>query len=175
MSLILHRYYQHMLGELTFYIPLNTKSVISETFPKPTSWLGMEKQTLTQQKHAFTNQKQCTTTTQNKHKKLKPGLVTSYDIRPGNREDLFLFRHFIICHLLTYLDTYPLAYSLSQWPRPTRDSSICTCLWPWEVQYTSLQQLHHKPHVLSDSQVNILANMCHIFPGMSFIAIVALY
>jgi len=33
--------------------------------------------------HAFTNQKKCTTT-QNKHKKLKTGLVTSYDIQPGN-------------------------------------------------------------------------------------------
>jgi len=32
----------------------------------------------------------------NKHtKKLKPGLVASYDIRPGNGEDLFWFRHFI--------------------------------------------------------------------------------
>jgi len=30
--------------------------MISETFPKPISWLGMEKQNLTQQKHAFTNQ-----------------------------------------------------------------------------------------------------------------------
>jgi len=27
-----------------------------ETFPKPISWLGMEKQDRTQQKHAFTNQ-----------------------------------------------------------------------------------------------------------------------
>ena len=38
---------------------------------------------LTQQKHAFTNQKKCITT-QNKHEKLKPGLVAFYDIRPGN-------------------------------------------------------------------------------------------
>ena len=45
-------------------------------------WLGTEKN-LTQQKHAFTNQKK-RTTTQNKHKKLKPDLVTFYDIRPGN-------------------------------------------------------------------------------------------
>jgi len=30
---------------------------------------GMEKQNLTQQKHAFTNQKKCTTT-QNKHKQV---------------------------------------------------------------------------------------------------------
>jgi len=43
-------------------------------------------------------------------KKLKPGLVACYDIRPGNGEDPFLFRHFInlsftylLIHLLTYL------------------------------------------------------------------------
>jgi len=35
-------------------------------FPKPSSWLGMEKQNLTQQKHMFINQKKFTTT-QNKH------------------------------------------------------------------------------------------------------------
>jgi len=42
--------------------------VISETLNKPISWLGMEKLNLTQQKHAFTNQKKCITT-QNKLKK----------------------------------------------------------------------------------------------------------
>jgi len=31
-------------------------------FPKPISWLGMEKLNLTQQKQTFTNQMQCTTT-----------------------------------------------------------------------------------------------------------------
>ena len=56
------------LTEYWFYIPLDTKQVISETFPKPISWLGMEKLNRTQQKHTFTNQKKCTTT-QNKHKK----------------------------------------------------------------------------------------------------------
>jgi len=35
--------------------------------PKPISWLGIEKQNPTQQKHTFTNQKKCTTT-QNKEK-----------------------------------------------------------------------------------------------------------
>jgi len=50
----------------------------------------MKKQNLTQQKHTFTNQNK-RTTTQNKHKKLKPGLVASYDIWSGNREGLFLF------------------------------------------------------------------------------------
>jgi len=58
--------------------------------PKPISWLGMEKQNLTQQKHAFTkrNALQHKINTQ----KLKPGLVASYDIWPGNGEGLFLFR-----------------------------------------------------------------------------------
>jgi len=39
-------------------VPLDTKQVISEMFRKPISWAGNEKQNLTQQKHAFTNQKQ---------------------------------------------------------------------------------------------------------------------
>ena len=46
---------------------------------------------------------------QNKHKKLKPGLVTSYDIPSGNREGLFLFWHFINLSL-TYLFIHLLAY-----------------------------------------------------------------
>ena len=41
-----------------------------------------------QQKDAFTNQEKCTTT-QNKHKKLKPGLVAFYDIWPGKEQRLF--------------------------------------------------------------------------------------
>jgi len=72
-------------------------------FRKPISWFGIEEQNLTQQKHTFTNQKK-RTTTQNKHKKLKPGLVASYDIWPA-------FGASRICHLFTYLDTYPLTYS----------------------------------------------------------------
>jgi len=59
---------------------------------------------LTQQKHVFTNQNECTTT-QNKPKNLKPGLVAFYDIQLGNREGLFWFWCFI--HLsLTYLPIY---------------------------------------------------------------------
>jgi len=48
----------------------------------------MEKINLTQQKHTFTNRKKCTTT-QNKHKKLKPGLAAFYDIQPGKGVGLF--------------------------------------------------------------------------------------
>jgi len=51
----------------------------------------MEKLNVTQQKNTFTNQRKCAPT-QNKHtKKLKPGSVASYDIRPRNGESLFWF------------------------------------------------------------------------------------
>jgi len=40
-------------------------------------------------------------------KKLKPGLVASYNIRLGNGEGLFLFWRFTNLSL-TYLDTYSL-------------------------------------------------------------------
>jgi len=53
----------------------------------------MEKINLTLQKHTSTNQKKCTTT-QNIHKKLKPGLVASYNIQTGNGEGLFWFQCF---------------------------------------------------------------------------------
>ena len=77
------------------------------TFPQPISWLGMQKLNITQRKDTFTNQKKCTTT-QNKLKNLKPGLVASYDIWPGNGEGLFWFRCFMNLSLInfTYLDTY---------------------------------------------------------------------
>jgi len=67
-------------------------------FHKRISWLGMGKLNVTQQKHTFTNQKKCTTT----QNKLKPGLVASYDIWPGNGEGLFWFQRFINLPL-TYL------------------------------------------------------------------------
>ena len=87
----------------------------------------MEKLNLTQQKHTFTNQNKCTTT-QNKHKKLKPGLVASDNIRSGKGDDLFWFWRFIILSL-TYLDTYPLNYS----PRTHTGSR-----WTWIRQVSSL-------------------------------------
>jgi len=54
----------------------------------------MEKLNLTQEKHTFTNQKKCTTT-KISTKKLKPGLVASYDIQTENGEGLFRFQSFI--------------------------------------------------------------------------------
>jgi len=76
-------------------------------FPKPISWLGIEKLKLTQQKHTFTNQNKYTTT-QNTYKKLKPGLVASYDIWPRNGQGLFWFWCFInlsLTYLLRHLPT----------------------------------------------------------------------
>jgi len=57
---------------------------------------------LTQQKHTFTNQKQCTT--QNKHKKLKPGLGASYNIRLGNRGPILVS---VLHKFVTYLLRHP--------------------------------------------------------------------
>jgi len=54
----------------------------------PSQSLGLisKQPNLTQQKHAFTNQKKYT---KNKHKTLKPGLDAFYDIRPWNGAGLF--------------------------------------------------------------------------------------
>jgi len=61
----------------------------------------MDKQNLTEQKYAFTNQNQCTTT-QNKQNKLKPGSVTSYDIRlETERPILLLVLHKSVTYVLT--------------------------------------------------------------------------
>jgi len=58
---------QHKIGHL-------------EKFSKPISSLGMEKQKLTQQKHAFTNQNKCTTT---QNKQLEMWANAQRDGRPA--------------------------------------------------------------------------------------------
>jgi len=57
-------------------------------FPKPISWLNVEKLNSTQQKHAFANHKNALQHKINA-KKLKPGLVAFHDIRFGNGVGLF--------------------------------------------------------------------------------------
>jgi len=81
--------------------------VISETFPKPISWLGMEKQNLTQQKHAFTNQNICTTT-QNKHKKTKARFsrLLRYPAWKRKGAIVVLALHKSVNYLLTYTLTH---------------------------------------------------------------------
>jgi len=83
--------------------------------------LNGKKLNLTQQKHAFTNQKKYTTT-QNKHKKLKPGLVACYDIRPGIGNGIFLFQRFLY-KSVAYLLTWTLTHSITAL-RPTRGGCL---------------------------------------------------
>jgi len=52
-------------------------------------------------------------------KKLKPGLVASYDIQHGNGQGLFWFWHFINLSLIYLYDTYPLTYSPGTHMGPT--------------------------------------------------------
>jgi len=52
----------------------------------------MEKLNLTQQKHTFTNKSNALQQKINT-KKLKPGLVTSYDTKPGNGEGLLAYSY----------------------------------------------------------------------------------
>jgi len=69
----------------------------------PIFCLGMEKKlNLKQQKHTFNNQKKCSTTQNKTKKKLKPGLVASYDIRFGNGPILVLALHKFVTCLLKY-------------------------------------------------------------------------
>ena len=75
--------------ELRFYVPLETKQTIAETF-FPASFLAstvLKKLNSTQQKQTFV---QNTKILQNKHKKLKPVLVNSYDLRLRNGACLIL-------------------------------------------------------------------------------------
>jgi len=56
---------------------------------------------LTQQMDTFTNRRKCSTT-QNKHKKIQPGLVTSYNIQPGNGGPILVSAlHKFVTYLLT--------------------------------------------------------------------------
>jgi len=99
------------------------------------------------QKHAFTNQTKCTRPiTQKKHKRLKPGLVASYDIRPGNGEGLFWFQCFINLSL-TYLLTYRHLPTYSQ----RRDPHGAPCsLGQWSVVSSAMRtgcKLHYQSAV----------------------------
>jgi len=69
---------------LWVYVPLNTKYLISETFPQA-NLLAWYKKNLKPSIHQL---KKCTTIP-NKHKKVKPGVVVFYEIWPGNGASLF--------------------------------------------------------------------------------------
>jgi len=93
--------------------------------------------------------------------KPKPGLVASYDIRPGNGEGLFWFWSFINL-LLTYLDSYPLTV-----PEPTRgrwcsgidiSCTICKSFTPRSTQITMpapQYSIFYRPNALPDAQPTV--------------------
>jgi len=67
----------------------------------------MEKLNLTQQKHAFTTEKKCTTT-QNKHRETKARFshLLRHPAWKWTEPILVLALHKFVTYLLTYLDTY---------------------------------------------------------------------
>jgi len=71
------------LIELRFYIPLDTKIGHFGDVPQAKlnllAWYGKTKPNTTKA-HIYQSKQMYYTTTQNKRKKLKPGLVASYDI-----------------------------------------------------------------------------------------------
>ena len=71
-----------------FYVTPDTKQVILETF----SWLSTEK-TKSNTTKANMHPQQNILQHKINIKKLKPGLVTSYDLRPGNRMGLVLKKY----------------------------------------------------------------------------------
>jgi len=77
--------------ELRHYIALDTKQVISETrrSSQPISWLVLKKLNPTQQNQTFTRKRKILQHEINTQK-LKPGLVASYDLWPGNGEGRIL-------------------------------------------------------------------------------------
>ena len=76
---------------------------------QPISWLSTDKLKQTQRKQTCIRINRIYYNIKLTPKKLKPGLVTSYDIRPGNGEGLFWFRRFItlsLTYLTRHLPTY---------------------------------------------------------------------
>jgi len=102
-----------MSYELRFYIPTQHKIGHYGNVPQAnlSTWYGKTKPNTTK---AHSPIKRNVLQHKINTKKLKPGLVAAYDIRPGNGEGLFWFWHFINLSpssLLTHLHTYTLTLS----------------------------------------------------------------
>jgi len=96
------------LTELRFYIPLDIKQVILETFHKPISWLYMEKLNLKQQQHTFTTQKNVQHKINTKKTKARFSRLLWHLAWKRRRPILVLALHksvtyLLIRHLSTYL------------------------------------------------------------------------
>jgi len=119
-------------------------------FLKPISWHGIEKQNLTQEKHTFTIK---TNVLQHKRKKkLKPGLVASYNIKPGNEQNLFWFQCFInlsLTYLVRDLPTYLQPWThmgLTDWKTGFQNDSFFQCFdtvgWGLSAVCEGIPQIH---------------------------------
>jgi len=113
---------------------------------------GMEKLTQTQQKHAVTSQN-IRITTQNKHKKLKPDLVVSYNIWPGNERAYISALHKFVTYLLkdTYLLTAPDPQRAitSMWHTDTEPQLILCYTYTLHIHHTVKNAIqHHSLHYL---------------------------
>jgi len=122
-----HRLKPSLSIELWFYCTSHSRQnrSLRRRFPSQSLGLGVGKLNLTQQKHTFTNQKKCTTT-QNKHQKVKPGLVISYNIRSANAESLFPILVSALYKFVTSA-TYIVTYWLSYSPGTHMGHHLCLC------------------------------------------------
>ena len=99
------------------------------------AWYGKTKPNTTKAHIHQTTEIYKTQNKVNKHKKLKPGLVASYDIWPGNGKGLFWFWRFINLSLTYLLFRHPLTYN----PRPMGQTArACSSLGSSTLLYISL-------------------------------------
>jgi len=74
-------------------------------FPKSVSWLGIEKLNLTQQKHAFTNHKKCTTTQNTQKTKARFSRLLRHPAWKWRGPILISALHKFVTYLLRHLPT----------------------------------------------------------------------
>jgi len=87
----------------------STQNRSFQNAPQANSWIGMEKLNLTHKKTYKSTHSPIKRNIRQHKINTKPGLVASYDIRPGNGEGLFWFWCFInlsLTYLLRQLATY---------------------------------------------------------------------
>jgi len=130
--------------ELRFYVPLDTKWVILEAFPKSICWLVMEKLDPTQEKHTFTNQKKCTT--QNKQKtKSRISCLLRHPAWNRRMPILVLALHKLVTYLLKTLTT-----CLQPWDPYEADTDRDVC--KWILSAAAKQQIKlHVPHTCTNT------------------------
>ena len=131
---------------------------------QPISWLATKKLKQTQQKQT------CIRNNIKLTPKLKPGLVASYDIRPGNGEDLFWLQRFInvsLTYLPEHLPTAPgptrgtdesdAVIGCKMWQTPFHNNTAVSCQSTETVVSVHLPALHWQMNCQVFSSRNMLA------------------